>query len=157
MRSFFDENWTVTFVCLTSRHQSRISSSTEKQVLGLGIMAQSIPSVPIPPGICWAFHFNSIQFYLHFYKIFTLYILRQEYTNKGGEEEGKKKINGLDRSVRWSEELGFRANHFVILFWKLSCKCSMVGPGVHTKIPRWGLKIGCKCPTPGQHQNCIFQ
>ena len=26
------------------------------------------------PGICWAFQFNSIQFYLHFYKIFTLYI-----------------------------------------------------------------------------------
>ena len=21
----------------------------------------------------------------------------------------------------------------------------------------WGFKIGCKCPTPGQHQNCIFQ
>ena len=54
--------------------------------------------------------FNSIQFYSHFYKIFTLYIVRQEYANKG-EEEGKKKINGLDRSVRWSEELSFRANH----------------------------------------------
>ena len=48
----------VTFVCLGSRHQSRIPSSTEKQVLfhaGLGIMAQSIPGVSIPPGICWAF------------------------------------------------------------------------------------------------------
>ena len=32
---------------------------------------------------------NSIQFYSRFYKIFTLYIVRQEYTNKG-EEEGKK-------------------------------------------------------------------
>ena len=21
----------------------------------------------------------------------------------------------------------------------------------------WGLKIGCKCPTLGKHQNCIFQ
>ena len=46
--------------------------------------------------------YNSIQFYSHFYKIFTLH----EYTNKGEEEE-KKKINGLDRSVRWSEELSF--------------------------------------------------
>ena len=46
---------------------------------------------------------------------------------------------------------------FIILVWK-SCKCSTVGPGVHTltKTPRWGLKIRCKCPTPGQHQNCIF-
>ena len=31
------------------------------------------------------------------------------------EEEGKKKINGLDRSVRWSEELSFRANHRYIM------------------------------------------
>ena len=43
---------------------------------------------------------------------------------------------------------------FVILFWK-SCKCPTVGPGIHTKIPRWGLKLGYKCPTPGQFQNCI--
>ena len=35
---------------------------------------------------------------------------------------------------------------FVILFWK-SYKCPTVGPGVHTKTPRWGLKIGCKWPT----------
>ena len=54
--------------------------------------------------------YNSIQFYSHFYKIFTLYIVRYEYTTKGEEEE-KKKINGLDRSVRWSEELSFRGNH----------------------------------------------
>ena len=26
-------------------------------------------------------------------------------------EKKKKKINGLGRSVRWSEELSFRANH----------------------------------------------
>ena len=37
-------------------------------------------------------------------------IVRKEYTNKGEEEE-EKKINGLNRSVRWSEELSFRANH----------------------------------------------
>ena len=44
---------------------------------------------------------------------------------------------------------------FIILFWK---SCTTVGPGVHTctKTPRWGLKIRCKCHTPGQHQNCIF-
>ena len=36
--------------------------------------------------------------------------LHHIYTNKG-EEEGKKKINGLDRNARWSEELSFRANH----------------------------------------------
>ena len=60
--------------------------------------------------------FNSIQFnfIIHaLYKIFTLYIVRQEYTNKG-EEEGKKKkekVNGLGRSVRWSEERSFQANH----------------------------------------------
>ena len=35
---------------------------------------------------------------------------------------------------------------FVILFWK-SYKCPTMGPGVHTKTPRWGLKIGCKWPT----------
>ena len=73
------------------------------------------------------------------------------------KKEKRKLINGLDKSVRWSEELSFRANHFVICFWKLSCKCPMVGPGVHTRIPRCGLKIACKCPSPGQHQNCIFQ
>ena len=60
MKSFFEESWTVTFVCLASRHQSRIPSSTEKQVLGRGIMAHSIPSVPIPP--VFIGHFNSIQF-----------------------------------------------------------------------------------------------
>ena len=27
-----------------------------------------------------------------------------------------------------------------------------VGPGVCTKTPGWGLKIGCKFPTPGQHR-----
>ena len=31
-----------------------------------------------------------------------IYVVRQEYTNKG-EEEGRKKINGLDRSVRFIE------------------------------------------------------
>ena len=37
--------------------------------------------------------FNSIQFYYsHFYKIFTLSIVRYEYTNNG-EQEGKKKEN----------------------------------------------------------------
>ena len=72
MKSFFEESWTVTFVCLASRHQSRIASSTEKQVLGRDIMAQSIPSVPIP--LAFVGHFNSIQFnfiytfikYLHY-------------------------------------------------------------------------------------------
>ena len=46
--------------------------------------------------------------------MFTLYIVGKEYTNKGEEEE-KKKIKGLDRSVRWSEELIFRANHRYIM------------------------------------------
>ena len=58
--------------------------------------------------------FNSIQFnfIIHaLYKICTLYIVRQEYTNKGEEEGKKKKINGLGRSVRGSEELSLRANH----------------------------------------------
>ena len=51
-----------------------------------------------------------IQFsFIHTF-IFTLNLLREEYTNKE-EEEGKKRINGLDWSVRWSEELSFRANH----------------------------------------------
>ena len=62
--------------------------------------------------------FNSIQFnfIIHaLYKICTLYIVRQEYTNKGEEEGKKKKINGLGRSVRWSEELSFRANHRYIM------------------------------------------
>ena len=34
--------------------------------------------------------YNSIQFYSHFYKIFTLYMVRYEYTNKGEEEEKRK-------------------------------------------------------------------
>ena len=60
--------------------------------------------------------FNSIQFYYsHFYKIFTLSIVRYEYTNNGEQEGKKKKINGLGRSVRWSEELSFRANHRYIM------------------------------------------
>ena len=32
----------------------------------------------------------------------------------------------------------------------------LLRPGTHTKTPRWGLKIGCNCPTLGQHQNCFF-
>ena len=38
---------------------------------------------------------------------------------------------------------------FAICFWK-SCKWLAVGPGPHTKILRWGLKIRYKCPTLGQ-------
>ena len=47
--------------------------------------------------------FNSIQFnfIIHtLYKIFTLYIVRQEYTNKG-EEEGKKR-----KLMAWVEVYG---------------------------------------------------
>ena len=36
---------------------------------------------------------------------------------------------------------------FVILFWK-SYNYVTVGSAVRTKTPRWGLKIGCRCPTP---------
>ena len=48
--------------------------------------------------------FNSIQFnfIIHaLYKIFTLYIVRQEYTNQG-EEEGKKKR----KLMAWVEVYG---------------------------------------------------
>ena len=44
------------------------------------------------------------------------------YTNKE-EEDGKKKINGLDRSLRWSEDLSFRANHIYILGGNTFKKC----------------------------------
>ena len=54
--------------------------------------------------------FNSILLFT-LYKIFTLYIVRQEYTNKVEEEGKKKKINVLGRSVWWSEEFSFRANY----------------------------------------------
>ena len=47
--------------------------------------------------------------------MFTLYIVRWEKTNKGEEERKERKINGLGRSVRWSEELSFRANHRYIM------------------------------------------
>ena len=57
--------------------------------------------------------FNSILLFT-LYKIFTFYVLRWEYTNKGEEEGEKKKINGSGRSVRWSEELSFRANHRIL-------------------------------------------
>ena len=29
--------------------------------------------------------------------------------------------------------------------------------GKAANAPWWGFKIGCKCPTPGQHQNFISQ
>ena len=45
--------------------------------------------------------FNSI-FLFRLYKIFTLYIVRQEYTNKGSEEEGKKKR----KLMAWVEVYG---------------------------------------------------
>ena len=38
------------------------------------------------------------------------------------EEEGKKKINGFDRSVWQSEEINFRANHHCIMSRKLYIK-----------------------------------
>ena len=65
----------------------------------------------------------------------------------------QKKGNG---SVNSKRALPPPPRTFVILFWK-SCKCPTLGPGVYTKTPRWGFKIGCKCLTPGQHQNFIFQ
>ena len=34
---------------------------------------------------------------------------------KEKKKEKKKKINGLGRSVQWSEELSFRANHRYIM------------------------------------------
>ena len=41
----------------------------------------------------FAIQFNSIQFLLFtLYKIFILYIVRQEYTNKGKEEGKKRKL-----------------------------------------------------------------
>ena len=59
--------------------------------------------------------FNSIQFnfyYSHFYKIFTLLYSKVGNTlRKEKKKEKKKKINDLGRSVRWSEELSFQANH----------------------------------------------
>ena len=102
MRSFFDESWTVTFVCLASRHQSRISSSTEKRVLRLGIMAQSIPSVLIPPCICWAFQFNSIQFnFIYTFIKYSHYIY--EGRNTLIKEEKKKEKRKL---MAWIEVYG---------------------------------------------------
>ena len=55
-------------------------------------------------------HMEAIQFNSIFIHTFIKYLHK-------GEEEGKKKqkINGLDRSVRWSEELSFRANHRYIM------------------------------------------
>ena len=50
--------------------------------------------------------------------------------------------------------------HLSFCFGKAANAPRWVGPGVHTftKTPRWAsVKIRCKCPTPGQHQNCIFQ
>ena len=58
-------------------------------------------------------------------------------------------IYGLVSSKR-AHSPGIR--HF---FFRKSCKCPTVGPGVHTKTPRLGFKIGCKCPTAEQHQNFI--
>ena len=56
---------------------------------------------------------NLIQFIHTFLKIFTLYIVWKEYNNK--EEEKKKEINSLVGSVRWSEDLSFRADHHYIM------------------------------------------
>ena len=43
------------------------------------------------------------------------------------EEEGKKKINGFDRSVWWSEAISFRANHHYYYEWKIiHKKCALV-------------------------------
>ena len=38
------------------------------------------------------------------------------------EEEGEKKINGFDRSVRQSEEISFRVNHHYIMSGKIYIK-----------------------------------
>ena len=51
---------------------------------------------------------SSVQFssvYSHYNIVFTLYIVfsRNKITDKAKKE--KKEINGIDRSVRWSEEL----------------------------------------------------
>ena len=48
------------------------------------------------------FHFQFNFYYSHFNKIFTSYIVRQEYTNKG-QEEGKKKKRKL---MAWVEVYG---------------------------------------------------
>ena len=55
---------------------------------------------------------NSV--YSHFLKIFTLYIVRKQYNNKE-EEKKKMEISSLVGSVRWSEELSFRADHRYIM------------------------------------------
>ena len=57
----------------------------------------------------------SISVYSHCYKIF-IYII---YSRVIIEKKRKKEITGKSfvRSVRWSEELSFRANH------RYECKC----------------------------------
>ena len=65
----------------------------------------------ITAALCFTTQFNSILLFT-LYQIFILYIVRQGYINKVEEEGKKRKINGgLGRSVRWSEELSFQANH----------------------------------------------
>ena len=46
---------------------------------------------------------------------------------------------------------------FVFFFGLKSSKWPTLGPGGSYKNPTAGLKKVCKCPTPGRHQNCLFQ
>ena len=61
-----------------------------------------------------------------------------EYTNE--EEEGKKKINGLDRSVRWSEELSFRANHRYIMSGNSLEMCAWCH-GNYGRLCQWSFYV----------------
>ena len=74
--------------------------------------------------------FNSIQFIHTFINIYNIYSKVGIHCNKEEEEEEeeegeeKKKINGLDRSVRWSEELSFRANHRYVMSGNTQIMCA---------------------------------
>ena len=55
----------------------------------------------------------------------------------------KPMCNGSVNSKNAHPPLGAFVGHPSFCFGKVA-NVRTVGPGVHTKTPRWGLKIGCK-------------
>ena len=54
---------------------------------------------------------------------------------KENKKKEKRKLMAWIRVYGGQRSLAFELTILSFFFWKLSCKCPMVGTGVHTKIP----------------------
>ena len=98
-------------VCFTSSTASIFRRYSKALMWNLG-RSFKVPSC-LADNVSVSAQFSFIYFTLG-YSIYIVYVTnRNKITNK--RRKKKKEVNGFGRSVRWSEELSFRAEHRYII------------------------------------------